>query len=101
MQSQAQLNTLNAAVDNTLREEHHAPPCVLWEVYTGRAGLSQVAEAIGMTTVKTFGYETGWNFTLQSHQRAFLALQDEEMPLLVPRRLNVSLLFRAEMSKRG
>eukprot|EP00913_Durusdinium_trenchii_P010092 g9465.t1 len=79
MQSQAQLNTLNAAVDNTLREEHHAPPRVLWEVYTGRARLSKVAEAIGMT-VKTFGYETGWNFALLSHQRAFLALQDEEMP---------------------
>ena len=79
MQSQAQLNNLNASVDDTLREEHHAPPRVLWEVYTGRARLSQVAEAIGMT-VKTFGYETGWNFALLSHQRAFLALQDEEMP---------------------
>eukprot|EP00913_Durusdinium_trenchii_P016066 g15100.t1 len=79
MQSQAQLNTLNASVDDALREERHAPPRVLWEVYTGRARLSQVAEAIGMT-VKTFGYDTGWNFALLSHQRAFLALQDEEMP---------------------
>eukprot|EP00913_Durusdinium_trenchii_P003467 g3210.t1 len=79
MQSQAQLNTLNAAVDDALREDHHAPPRALWEVYTGRARLSQVAEAIGMT-VKTFGFETGWNFALLSHQRAFLALQDEEMP---------------------
>ena len=40
MQSQA----LNASVDKVLREEHHAPPRVLWEVYTGRARLSQVAE---------------------------------------------------------
>ena len=31
-------------------------------------------------TTKTFGFETGWNFALQSHQRAFLNLMDEEMP---------------------
>ena len=77
-QTQAQLNSMNVLVDQALKEEHYAPR-VLWEVYTGRARLSQVAEAIGVT-VKTFGFETGWNFALQLHQRAFLELQDREMP---------------------
>ena len=79
MHTQAQLKSMNTLVDEAIRQEHQAPPRVLWEVYTGRARLSQVAEAIGMT-VKTFGFETGWNFALQSHQRAFLELQDQEMP---------------------
>ena len=79
MLTQAQLNTTNAFVDQTLKEEAAPRPRALWEVYTGRARLSKIAEAVGMTT-KTFGFETGWNFALQSHQRAFLNLMDEEMP---------------------
>ena len=59
---------------------HERPDCATLD---SGAPSFLMAKAIGMTsgmTVKTFGFETGWNFTLQSHQRAFLELQDQEMP---------------------
>ncbi|CAK9069007.1 unnamed protein product [Durusdinium trenchii] len=57
MHTQAQLKSMNTLVDQAIKQEHQAPPRVLWEVYTGRARLSQMAAAIGMT-VKTFSFET-------------------------------------------
>ena len=48
-----------------------------------------MAELLRLRLMETqrFGFETGWNFSLRSHQRAFMDLLDEELPdevLLAP-----------------
>ena len=52
---------------------------VIWEVYGGRSRMAQIAESLG-ATVRVFSLDTGWDFDQPAHQRAFLALQEKEVP---------------------
>ena len=61
------------------RNLHERKPKVLWEVYTGKAKVAQLAEAQGME-VEVFGPETGWNFDEASHRAAFLKRLEQEYP---------------------
>ena len=54
-------------------------PRLIWEVYAGASRLAEVADSLGCQ-VESFGYETGWDFDLESHRSQFLAKLDEEMP---------------------
>ena len=62
------------------RNIHEHKKKVLWEVYTGKARVAQLAEAQGME-VEVFGPETGWNFDEASHRAAFLLRLEQEFPL--------------------
>ena len=61
------------------RNVHEHKRKVLWEVYTGKARVAQLAEAQGMS-VEVFGPETGWNFDVLSHRNAFLKRLEQEFP---------------------
>lgn len=61
------------------RNIHEQKRKVLWEVYTGKARVAQLAEAQGME-VEVFGPETGWNFDETSHRAAFLKRLEQEFP---------------------
>ena len=61
------------------RNMHEHKPKVLWEVYTGKARVAQLAEAQGMS-VEVFGPETGWNFDEVSHRNAFMKRLEQEFP---------------------
>ena len=52
---------------------------MIWEVYGGRSRMAQIAESLG-ATVRVFSLDTGWDFDQPAHQRAFLALQEKEVP---------------------
>ena len=68
---------LNAYVTAELHEEPR--PRLIWEVYAGRARLSEKAEELGCLT-EVFGFETGWDFDLASHRSCFLQRLLEELP---------------------
>ena len=74
-----QLNAHEAYITQTLRSMEQQRPRQLWEVYTGESRMAQLAETLGMQ-VRSFGPQEGWNFSLKSHQNAFLELMDEEQP---------------------
>ena len=72
-----QLNELSAYITRELHRPER--PRVLVELYCGKARTSEVAQSLGME-VRTFSYDTGWDFDQLKHQEAFLELFDEEMP---------------------
>ena len=74
-----QLNAKEAYISQTLRSMEQQRPRLLWEVYTGESRMAQLAETLGIH-VQSFGPSEGWNFSLKSHQNAFLDLMDEEQP---------------------
>ena len=49
------------------------------ELYAGVSRLAEVAEPLGCQ-VQSFGYQTGWDFDLESHRSQLLAKLDDEMP---------------------
>ena len=73
------LKAAEAYIAQTLHDMEERRPRKLWEVYCGHGRTSEVAASFGMET-QAFGFETGWNFSLKSHQRAFLDLLAEELP---------------------
>ena len=80
------LKAAEAYIAQTLHDMEERRPRKLWEVYCGHGRTSEVATSFGMETQR-FGFETGWNFSLRSHQRTFMDLLDEELPdevLLAP-----------------
>ena len=80
------LKAAEAYIAQTLHDMEERRPRKLWEVYCGHGRTSEIATSFGMETQR-FGFETGWNFSLRSHQRAFMDLLDEELPdevLLAP-----------------
>ena len=64
-----------AYIAQTLGDMEERRPRKLWEVYCGHGRNSEIASSFGMDT-QMFGFETGWNFSLKSHQRAFIDLMD-------------------------
>ena len=72
-----ELNKAHGYVTSELHKDN--PGRVIWELYAGRSRLSEVAETLG-ANVKVFSYDTGWDFDLPSHRRAFLELLDQELP---------------------
>ena len=48
-------------------------------VYAGVSRLAEVAESLGCQ-VQSFGYQTDWDFDLESHGSQLLAKLDDEMP---------------------
>eukprot|EP00435_Cladocopium_sp_Y103_P026681 s2681_g6.t1 len=73
------LKAAEAYIAQTLHDMEQRRPRKLWEVYCGHGRTSEVASSLGMET-RVFGFETGWNFSLRSHQRAFMDLLAEELP---------------------
>ena len=73
------LKAAEAYIAQTLHDMEQRRPRKLWEVYCGHGRTSNVAASFGMET-QVFGFETGWNFSLKSHQRAFMDLLAEELP---------------------
>ena len=73
----SQSNLLHAMVT----QEIHAPPRprVVWEIYAGKARVSQICESLGCVT-EVFGYETGWDFDVPSHRRHLLQRMVDEEP---------------------
>ena len=68
------LVTEEKRVHATVTRELNDPevkPRVIWEVYAGESRMSQIAETLGCH-VESFGYETGWDFDLPSHRKAFM-----------------------------
>ena len=78
VQLRAELNKMNAYVTKEIRTGL-TQPRMLWEVYSGTARTSAVAESLGMV-VETFSMETGWDFNLYPHQQLFLERLVEEEP---------------------
>ena len=54
-------------------------PRLIWEVYAGVFRLAEVAESLGCQ-VESFGFQTGWDYDLESHRSQLLAKLDDEMP---------------------
>ena len=73
------LKTAEAYIAQTLHDMEERRPRKLWEVFCGHGRTSDVAASFGMET-QVFGFEIGWNFSLKSHQRAFMDLLAEELP---------------------
>ena len=69
------LVTEEKRVHATVTRELNDPevkPRVIWEVYAGESRMSR--------HVESFGYETGWDFDLPSHRKAFMMRLNLEMP---------------------
>eukprot|EP00435_Cladocopium_sp_Y103_P049687 s1436_g15.t1 len=72
-----ELNDLHGSITAELHAGQRGR--VIWEVYGGQSRLAQAAESLG-ATIRVFSKDTGWDFDLVSHQRAFLELQEMEIP---------------------
>ena len=67
------------SAENRVNADPDVKPRATCEVYSGESPMNQIAETIGCH-VESFGYETGWDFDLPSHRKAFILKQNAEMP---------------------
>ena len=68
---------LHALVTKTLHSP--PPPRIVWEVYAGKARVSQIAESLGCQS-EIFSLDTGWDFNMPSHRRKFMERLTAEAP---------------------
>ena len=68
----------HSVMEQTLKA-HEQKQVIFWEVYSGHGELSREMRRRGYN-VLSFDYNTGWDFDLADHRRAFFELLDQVCP---------------------